>query len=107
SRPALSHNLGYKVGALPGPSGASAWERTPVRMWRGNLATRALVQRTYGRIEHCRGWNNETFEPRKVTAPAIREHVPFAPSRRGISRTACLAPRAAGRLPIASTGSYD
>jgi DNA polymerase-3 subunit epsilon len=29
---------GFKIGHLPEPSGASAWERTPARKWRGNLA---------------------------------------------------------------------
>src|SRR6478672_8443950 len=79
---------GFKIGRLPGPSGASAWGRTPVRIWRGNLATRALVQRTYGRIEHRRGLKqqaNGDAVPRSTRPGPALEQL-FLASKRLVDR---------------------
>ena len=62
------------LGRLPGPSGASAWDATPHK-WLGNLASLALVQRVFERLEHRR-------ERRKVAGSS-------APGWRAAVRTAC------------------
>ena len=53
--PTVILNLGSRMVACRSHQALPRGKRTPARIWLGNLATRALVQRVFGGLEHRRG----------------------------------------------------